>query len=535
MARDVRQLGAAVAKVALAGLFGGLPGGLQEAGGQAIELAFSGSDGGSRQRLRRITGAVEESLVRFAEAEHLDPDGARRALAAVRDLLAKHPLTAADLADVDLDADRAVALVTARAARLLGDLDEADRRLCELGLDATVRALVEAGAELPDLEREFQRAVLGRLADQRAESGELRRALEVMRAGAILTEAAWPWWQDQYPPSALLRAQYGIVPFHGREQALDDLLGWLSSGPMTALTALTGSGGMGKTRLLIEACARARDASWRAGFLHPSVEAVSTDQLELLASGSRGVLVVVDYAETRRPVTASLVQAALRAPVPVRLVLLARSAGDWWLELRHSPGQVGDFVDGPAAVQREIAPLAADAAARGETHRRAAAAFAQVLGVDAPDGPAAGLGGPLFDRVLFVHLRALALVLGDPATTESALLDFALRREQGYLDGGMRTAGLECLAGRPIRQAAALTTMAGGATSPVRAIELLRQAPLLADQPQAVLARVATVLHGLYPADTWLAGVQPDLLGEHLVAATIDDDPLLLGAFGAIR
>ncbi|MDQ7908090.1 hypothetical protein RB614_26535 [Phytohabitans sp. ZYX-F-186] len=535
MARDARQLGAAVAKVALAGLFGGVPGGLQEAGAQAIEFAFGASDGRSRQQLKRITGAVEEALARFAAAEHLDQDAVGRALGAVSDVLAAHPLTAADLVAVNLDADRAVALVTARAAGPLADLDEADRRLCGLGLDATVRALVEAGGELPDLEREFQRALLSRLADQREASDELRHTLDVMRAGAILTEATWPWWQDQYPPSALLRAQYGIVPFHGRERALDELLGWLSTGPMTALTALTGSGGMGKTRLSIELCARARNASWRAGFLHPSVQAVSTDQLELLATGSRGVLVVVDYAETRRPATASLIQAALRAHVRVRLVLLARSAGDWWLELRHSSGPVGDFVNGPAVARREIDPLAVDPAARSETHRRAAAAFAGVLGLATPDGLADGLGGPLFDRVLFIHLRALALVLGDPAATEGALLDFALRREQSYLDGGLHAAGLAGLAGQPIRQAAALATMAGGATSLGQAIELLRQAPLLADQPQAVLARVATVLHGLYPADAWLAGVQPDLLGEHLVAATIDDDPLLLGAFGAVR
>jgi hypothetical protein len=60
---------------------------------------------------------------------------------------------------------------------------------------------------------------------------------------------------------------------------------------------------------------------------------------------------------------------------------------------------------------------------------------------------------------------------------------------------------------------------------------LISQVPLLAGQPRAVVTKLTMLLHDLYPAPTWLAGVQPDLLGEHLVATSIDEDPLLLGVF----
>src|SRR5262249_18285347 len=152
--------------------------------------------------------------------------------------------------------------------------------------------------------------------------------------------------------------------------------------------------------------------------------------------------------------------------------------------------------------RHELLPLATDPAARGEIYRQAVAAFGRVLTM-----PAAVLAesfdSPLYDRVLFIHLRALAAVLGDPARTQDELLSFALRREQSFLDGAMRTAARPELVGRPVRQAAALVTMAGGAATPAEAVVMLRQVPLLAGQPDATLAAVAEALHGLYPAETW--------------------------------
>lgn len=537
MPRNIAPLAAAVAKVAVAGVLGGPVAGVREAGNQAVQLVLSAHDHpGPARELRQITARVEAGLESFARSEGLDDEAAARALVNTHDVLARFGPSAADLTDADLDAGRVAGLIRSRARTMLDSLDESDRTLCDRALGAVAEAIVAKPAQLEKLTQEFQRAVLSRLTEQAAGVDDLRRAVLGFEASAVLDEAVWPWWRDQYPPSALLRAGYGIVPFFGRDDETRELTGWLSEGPMTALTAFSGPGGIGKTRLLLQVCARARGDGWRAGFVHPGITEVTGDQLRRLGDGHEGVLIVVDYAETRRPLTAGVIEAALQVGVRVRIVLLARSLGDWWQELSYSPGKVGDFISGPATTRRRTAAVAPDPDVRLEVMRQAQQAFAAVLDRPGPPDTVSELRGELYERVLFIHLRALAAVVGEDTDGQRGLLSFALRREQAYLDQALRAQGLDRLAGRPIRQAAAIATMAGGCDSRQAAVDLMRQVPLLAGQPEADLNRVAEVLHDHYPAATWLAGVQPDLLGEHLVATSIDDDPaLLLGAFGAAR
>jgi hypothetical protein len=164
---------------------------------------------------------------------------------------------------------------------------------------------------------------------------------------------------------------------------------------------------------------------------------------------------------------------------------------------------------------------------------RAFGRFSAVLGThhEIPAGPFADTH---FERVLFLHLAALSAA-SDEADGHGAqtLLDAALRREQAFWDDGVRAMGAGPLAGRPIMQAAAIATLAGRVETPAAALELLRHSPLLADQPLAVLDDVAELLHRLYPGGAWLEGVQPDLLGDHLVGQALAEDPGLMQVFDA--
>ena len=49
---------------------------------------------------------------------------------------------------------------------------------------------------------------------------------------------------------------------------LKQMIGWCESGPRIAIRLITGPGGTGKTRLMLEVCDRL-PRTWRAGFLHP--------------------------------------------------------------------------------------------------------------------------------------------------------------------------------------------------------------------------------------------------------------------------
>jgi len=126
-------------------------------------------------------------------------------------------------------------------------------------------------------------------------------------------------------------------------------------------------------------------------------------------------------------------------------------------------------------------------------------------------------------------MAALAAVQGERLRTEEELLDWALRRERGFLDQGVRSIGCGQLAGHPILQCAAVATLAGSAPDRRAAAELLARAPLMGGQTAAVVDTVAELLHRLYPGQTWLQGVLPELLGEHLIESATVADPDLLG------
>lgn len=525
--RDMpERWGKALARVAIAVVFTGPVGALQEAAAQAVDLFWKdGAVGGDVAG--RVLRSVGDSVDRLARAEGLPAGAGERAVGNARHVVAAHGLAAAELVSLSLDADRASAAVLSRSAALLATLGQADVELTRQVVRVVYAALADAAPDVPELAAAYQREVLSRLASLTSLPAEQQRLVLRTTAFALLTDPARTWHPDRYPASALLRAEYGVVSFWGRADLVDDLTDWAASATPVGVRLYAAAGGMGKTRLLIELCRLLRGSGWRAGFLRPDVTAIEPGHLAHLGKDVPGVLAVVDYAETRQEVVGRLVDAALAAGV--RVVLLARAAADWWYQLRQLPDVLGDFLNGPAVSVHEVPPLAPDPVARKEVAERAAATFAGVLGRPVP-ALAADLTSDAYDRVLFLHLRALAAVEGVDTEDVGALLDFALRREQGFWDRGLRSADLQQLAGRPIRQAAALATLAGSARDFEQATRLLARTPLLAGQPAAAIGRVAELLHRVYPSGAWLSGVQPDLLGEHLVEQVIEDDPGLLGA-----
>jgi hypothetical protein len=167
-------------------------------------------------------------------------------------------------------------------------------------------------------------------------------------------------------PSMLLRADYEAVKFHGRDRWLTDLTEQWCADPVPgssgwSVRLIVGAGGRGKTRLARKLVAvmngRALPGDdgrrrWVAGFLdRPSPQRPLP--LERLADSAAPVLAVLDYAETR---TEQLTELLRRLDAgdggPLRLLLLARAAGDWWEQLARD-------LDcwGPVGVVEELATL----------------------------------------------------------------------------------------------------------------------------------------------------------------------------------
>jgi hypothetical protein len=209
---------------------------------------------------------------------------------------------------------------------------------------------------------------------------------------------------------------------------------------------------------LIHVAAKLREQSWTAGFLDrpDELDEVARKQrwqaLEQLVDhgDDSGLLLIIDYVEARQD---ELVQLARRfaerpesATRPIRLVLLARSAGEWWERLVTEEPELDRVVRGadglPAVTDLPVIQQARQRRAIFEAARRAFAPALASQGYAAPAGePPMGLLHRLdthadFERPLAVQMEALlwlASASPEPAATSiDKLLDRILGLERGH-------------------------------------------------------------------------------------------------------
>ncbi len=323
-------------------------------------------------------------------------------------------------------------------------------------------------------------------------------------------------------PAALLNARHRIVPFYGRTGLLEELRGWCEGDGVVGVRLIHGAGGMGKTRLLIELCKQMRVKGWRAGFapnrLPPGRFA------ELVASEGQ-TLAVIDYAESRLSLRELLAPVLRRRAEEggegrLRVVLLSRAAGDWWNHLLGS--EVADLLRDSAPT--ELSPLVPAGAERETVFREAVARFAKVRGKAAEEAPAPDLGDPRYDRVLYVHMAALATV-DKRAVTADMLMEDTLNQEEKFWAQkfGPKTDLKERLLKEKIRRVVAALTLRGGAVDKEEAAALVERVGEGRDKALVMFLR------DLYPGGTaeqaaYLAGLEPDLLGEAMVFRALTEE-----------
>ncbi len=127
----------------------------------------------------------------------------------------------------------------------------------------------------------------------------LRTAVEELaELNKVLRPGARPRPAGLDNPGSLLRAEYQVIPFYepGRLTELGRLAAWCEDEARASVWLLTGGGGFGKTRLLIEWCQRLARQGWHTGFLSRDL-----DRLDRLFAGTTPRLGVVDYAKPGSP------------------------------------------------------------------------------------------------------------------------------------------------------------------------------------------------------------------------------------------
>ncbi|MFJ6773379.1 hypothetical protein ACIQOV_20915, partial [Kitasatospora sp. NPDC091257] len=326
-------------------------------------------------------------------------------------------------------------------------------------------------------------------------------------------------------PAALLEAGRQVVPFHGRDALLADLRTWCGMDGFGAWL-LHGPGGQGKTRLAHHLGRQLTAQGWTV--LWPR-DTATPEQLLRLRHAARPLLVVLDYAETRPGQLAALVEAAAEHPgtSPFKLLLLARTASDWWDQAQGATRLAEEYL--ADARTRRLAPLEDDPDRRADHYRDAARALATELpridGLASHDWttaaaslpPPYGLAQDAYGNALTLHMTALADLLdtvpavpgNGPAPANTAgeedprnVEDRLLGHENRYWRESATARSLTPALSTDTLKSAIAAAHLAGATDREHADHLWQRLPVLADQPRDRRDQVTAWLATLYPAAT---------------------------------
>jgi hypothetical protein len=315
----------------------------------------------------------------------------------------------------------------------------------------------------------------------------------------------------------LLDPRREVVGFVGRDEELAALVAWCEDDKSGRLRLVIGPGGVGKTRLAVELADRLREVGWRTERIADGKEAHAISALRDVTA--RRALLVVDYAEARSGLDQMASELARSQGDGIRVLLLARSAGNWWDQLGINDPAAWDLIQAARPACIELSPVVASGLSDTEIVAMAARSFAQKLGL--PEKTVKIRGSTSRRRILDLHAAALIVVL-DETSGQIAQVDIGqvlselLRHEQHFWYASARAAGLGDGQGgttpRVLRQIIAAACLLGAVTE-----EETRALP--GHVPgMTSSARIAEWLKELYPPDPgaadWIGSLQPDRLAE---------------------
>ncbi|MFE1759966.1 tetratricopeptide repeat protein [Streptomyces sp. NPDC059513] len=349
-------------------------------------------------------------------------------------------------------------------------------------------------------------------------------------------------------PAALLQAGRQTVPFHGRKDLLADLLAWCGRGGFGAWL-LHGPGGQGKTRLAHHLAGLLAADGWAV--LWPRADVIAAELREL-RDVAKPLLIVLDYAEARSGQLTALVEAAAHHPgsKPFKVLLLARTAGDWWVQAKSVTLLVEDYLDDAPSIRLE--PLEQDLGPRPEAYRTAARALAGALpsvrGLAGHDWrtvadtlPTPSLNHAGFANALTLQMTALADLLdtttpGSPGTAPppadhvQGVEDRLLGHERRHWQHGATAHGLNSALSRTTLETALAAAHLVGAADRDQADHMWLRVPALDDQPRDRRDAVTAWITALYPpaesGRSWGA-LQPDRLAERHIGNILAANPNL--------
>mgnify|MGYP000852443472 CR=1 FL=1 len=336
----------------------------------------------------------------------------------------------------------------------------------------------------------------------------------------------------------LLSPHSSPITFRGRARELTQLTDWCGSADVRGLRLVTGPGGVGKTRLSLRLAEVMERKGWTVVRLR--LDDVASGISRHRAASHQDTVFVLDYAETATQLDQLLGEYFAVAHHPrCRVLLLARTAGDWWDNLRSSRTATEHDELSDAQTQIEIRPdigltdpidqlvldMARDFAARIR-HDFPAVSATVPTSVRVTSGSAD-------PRMLDLAAAALIAVLEGNGSSPTSVnldqvLDKTLEHEARYWSRRAHSANLDTghAVFTPKLQAevVAAVSLLGGSTDAHLTDAINRAAP---GMPHA---GILGWLKQLYPpsatSDAPYA-LTPDRLAEHLIVRSLDRNPAL--------
>ncbi|MEV7559551.1 tetratricopeptide repeat protein, partial [Streptomyces sp. NPDC089795] len=404
---------------------------------------------------------------------------------------------------------------------LLCGIVRADRQ-ADLGTRLTVTPISHLLTDQQDKPSEFRRLIT-------AHTG-WNPVLEPIEPVRLLKPATD---RDLGSPAALLRADTSAVAFHGRDKELADLRAWCTTDPAKiAIRVITGPGGQGKTRLARHLTDVLSHEGWVTGHLGTDLtdREDSLDRFSPLIT-ALPLLVVVDYAETRPRLLRRLLTLLHSNRHRVRLLLLARSDGEWRTDALSATAPVRHLL--AAAPVVPLGPLQGADRPEQDRHvdfRNAACDLARLLPhvPSVPDHdwhaladvirPPDDLAHPRYGNVLTLQMTALVTLLQHGPRPAIAAVghsaeEILLMHEERFWDDSAEAPGFKLGLNTNTLSAAVAVAALCGADSTDAATRVLAVLPAL---PAHQTARTAAWLARLYPADPdrYWGSLQPDRVAE---------------------
>ncbi|MGW2870820.1 S1 family peptidase [Kitasatospora sp. NPDC001225] len=359
----------------------------------------------------------------------------------------------------------------------------------------------------------------------------------------------------QLSSSHLLNPHSRVVPLSGTADHLRALEEWCQTSRATDVAVITGTGGIGKTRIASELLHRLthvpkRQGVWIGGFLADNPRRQPPEYV-MLTTARQPLLIVVDYAETRLDQVRHILDllGAPRLGGRIRLLLIARGRDNWWPPLRRAHQGtaamgVGLSVEAKAAdALKGIGAVRTFAAAKTAYTERIGLLQQAGLGEEWP-APTIGTGTTgkrhfptsADKTVIALHMTALAEVLAECNPDFAVFdrpMDVLLAHEENYwrrvaaarmpnvaFDIGLvrSMVAVQRLTGAQTRKDSRAAVSAG--------FEIHHHGFPAVIAPQAGdLVAYEEILTALYPSGSgarWGA-MGPDLLGTALVAEVEQD------------